>query len=181
MTVEIKNFDQFINESNQVYEYGCAMVYFDFPEMKDLHSQIDEAEVYHDPEDPTFGLETEPHVTLLFGLHSNEIPDEKVFGPCKQKPIGPITLTNPSLFNNEKYDILKFDAENPVLHEINAELSKLPHTTSFPDYHPHATVAYLKPGSGQKYANLFAGKKFQVTPKMVVYTKPNGSKLQEEI
>lgn len=181
MPIEIKNFDQFITESNQVYEYGCAMVYFDFPEMKDLHSQIDENEVYSDPEDPTFGLEEEPHVTLLFGLHSNEIPDEQVMSTCKQKQIGPIILSNASLFKNEKYDILKFDAENSVLHEINGELSKLPHTTSFPDYHPHSTVAYLKPGSGQKYADLFAGKKFQVTPKMVVYTKPNGSKLQEEI
>jgi 2'-5' RNA ligase len=180
MPVEIKNFEQFVNEQ-KAYEYGCAMVYFDFPEMQDLHSQIDENDVYVDPEDPTFGLEKEPHVTLLFGLHANEVTDESVMSVCKSKPVGPINLGNASIFSNEKYDVLKMDADNSVLHELNAELTKMPHTTSFPDYHPHSTIGYLKPGMGQKYVDLFAGKKFQVTPKMVVYTKPNGSKLQEAI
>jgi 2'-5' RNA ligase len=26
------------------------------------------------------------------------------------------------------------------------------YTTDYPDYHPHITIAYLKPGCGKKYA-----------------------------
>ena len=45
--------------------------YFDFPEKENLHKQINEEDVFVDPKDATFGLETEPHCTLLYGLHSD--------------------------------------------------------------------------------------------------------------
>jgi hypothetical protein len=181
----LKNFKQFISSlikenKSDTFEYGCAMVYFDFPEMQNLHGQIDQADIYTEEGDRSYGLEDEPHTTLLFGLHSNEIDDETVMSICKSRPIGELTLSNPSLFENKDYDVLKFDVENPVILEINADLSKLPHTTNFPDYHPHATIGYLKKGMGQKYVDLFSSQEYKVMPSSIVYSKPDGSRIEEE-
>lgn len=179
----IKSFTQFVTslfeKKADSYDYGCAMVYFDFPKMPQIHETIDESDIYTDESDRSYGLEDEPHTTLLYGLHSNEIPDENVMSICKSKNFGPLTLSNASLFENEKYDVLKFDVSNPVLNEMNAELSKLPHTTNFPDYHPHATIAYLKPGAGKKYVEKLAGETYEVHPNKIVYSKPDGSRIEE--
>jgi 2'-5' RNA ligase len=181
----IKTFTQFLTslfeKKGETYEYGCAMIYFDFPEIEEFHSQIDQEDVYLTGEDRSFGLEDEPHTTLLYGLHSAEIPDPLVLTICTSREIGPMKLVNASLFENEKYDVLKFDVENSVLSEINAELAELPHTTNFPDYHPHATIGYLKPGTGKKYVELFKGKTYDVVPKKIVYSKPGGERLEEPI
>lgn len=180
----LKSFSQFVTglfeKKGDAHSYGCAMVYFNFPKMHELHSKIDEADVYTEEGDRSYGLEDEPHTTLLYGLHSADIDDSKVLEICKSKPIGSLTLHNVSLFENEKYDVLKFDVENPVLAEINAELSKLPHTTNFPDYHPHATIGYLKPGTGKKYVDLFNGDRHDVAAHKIVYSKPDDSRIEEE-
>ena len=181
----IKSFKQFVSslfeKKEAGHSYGCAMIYFDFPEMQELHSQIEDSDIYTEEGDRSFGLEDEPHVTLLYGLHSNEIDDNTVMEICKSRPVGPITLVNISLFENEQYDVLKFDAQNEVLHSINSELSELPHTTSFPDYHPHSTLGYLKPGTGKKYVELFKNKTYEVYPSKIVYSKPSGDRIEENL
>jgi hypothetical protein len=179
----IKTFTQFLTsifeKKGETHEFGCAMVYFNFPEIAEFHSQIDQADVYTEEGDRSFGLEDEPHTTLLYGLHSYKIPDQEVLDICMAQPIGSMTLVNASLFENEKYDVLKFDVENPILFKVNAELAKLPHTTNFPGYHPHATIGYLKPGTGKKYVELFKDKQYEVGPEKIVYSKPGGERLEE--
>ena len=54
---------------NGPYEYGCVMLYFDFNESQ-LTGIIDDKDIYDDGSGK-YGKETEPHVTLLYGLHSN--------------------------------------------------------------------------------------------------------------
>lgn len=179
----LKSFTQFVaslfEKKDGGYDYGCAMVYFDFPQMNEIHQMIDESHVYTDESDRTFGLEDEPHTTLLYGLHSNDIADEAVMEICKSTEYGPLVLENASLFENEKYDVLKFDVRNPVLAKVNGELAKLPHTTNFPDYHPHATIAYLKPGMGKAYTEKLKDTTFEVYPNKIVYSKPDGSRVEE--
>ena len=59
-----------------------------------------------------------------------------------------------TLFENEKFDVLKYDVVPGILAEANKVVSdKFPNTDTYPDYHPHVTVAYLKPGTGKKYVN----------------------------
>jgi len=178
----LPSYDQFMESINEAkkdtkkkYPYGCSMIYFDFPQMKIIHDDILEDDVFTEE---GYGLETEPHVTLLYGLHSDEIKDDEVLD-ISSNGITSIGLGNPSLFENEKYDVLKFDAEADFLHKINGELSKLPHTTDFPNYHPHCTIAYLKPGKGKKYAEMFKNRVYEVFPTKVVYSKPDGTKLEE--
>ena len=101
----IKLFEEFVTEKKKVYDYGCAMLYFEFPEMENLHKQIDEEDIFVDPEDSTFGLETEPHCTLLYGLHS-DVKLEVIENIAKNFAFGNCTITNPSLFKNEKFDVL---------------------------------------------------------------------------
>ena len=95
------------------------------------------------------GRETEPHVTLLYGLETQTPKDVKDL----LKGEGPITVTlgKSSLFRNEDADVLKVDVDSPQLHALNAKLRTLPNGNKFPEFAPHVTVAYLKPGEGEKY------------------------------
>jgi hypothetical protein len=168
-----------INEnSKSTYSFGCVMLYFTFPEIKKIHSLISPSDIYTEEGDNTFGLEDEPHTTLLYGLHEGvgnrdveEVLNRYTYYTCK--------IHNPSLFNNESYDVLKFEVTGDNLHQTNADLKQLPHTTSYPNYNPHLTIGYIKKGEGQKYVNMLnkAGlNEFELTPQYGVYSKPGGSK-----
>lgn len=183
MKTRTLSFSEFtaINEkkkTQQKYTYGCAMVDFNFPQMSEFHESIEKEDIYTEEGDRTYGLEKDPHVTLLYGLHADEIEDEKVKDICTSVEYGPLVLSNLSSFENEKYDVLKFDVKGKPLRQCNKKLTKLPHTTDYPDYHPHATVAYLKLGKAKKYIEKYKDVEFEVTPSAVVYSKPEGKKLR---
>jgi hypothetical protein len=171
-----KKFKDFLTEaSGNTYDYGCAMLYFDFPKMSEIHDQIDPSDIYEEDEDKTYGLEDEPHCTLLYGLHKEvkspkiqKILGEFIFGPCE--------IHNASLFENDKYDVLKFDVKNEELHKCNSALCKLPFTSDYPDYHPHMTIAYLKPGSGKKYVEKLKDVSYTLDPSHGVFSHPDGTK-----
>lgn len=171
----MKTIKDFITEKKATYDFACAMLYLNFPEMQDLHSQIEKEDVYVDPNDQTFGLENEPHVTLLYGLHS-DVGLDKVEPVVSEPTYTTVKAHNPSLFENDKYDVLKFDIKGDQLSEVNAKLKEFPFTSDFPDYHPHMTVAYIKKGMGKKYADLFKGKEYWPSPSHAVYSMPNGEK-----
>lgn len=164
------------------FEFGCAMVYFDFPEMKELQSKIKKDEIYDPAQGESYGLEHEPHVTLLFGLHDEEIEDKTVMDICGLRNYEDTTLEGISLFKNPDFEVLKFDVKGKDLHYINKILTELPHTTRYPDYHPHATIAYLKPGTGDEVVKrLKADDSYQIVPKEIVYSKTNKSKVKKAI
>lgn len=159
---------------------GCAMLYFDFNELKDIQDKISDDDIYDD--DGDHGLETEPHVTLLYGLHSDEVTHDEIFEIIKEYDIPNLKLFNISIFENEKYDVLKFEARHDmedydingdILYKINKELSKLPHSSNFPEYNPHSTIAYVNPGTGKKYVDLFKDSEYIVSVKKIVYSEDN--------
>lgn len=79
-------------------------------------------------------------------------------------------------------DVLKFDVKDcDHLHEINAELRKKPHTSNFPDYHPHATIAYLKPGTAKSYVEKHKDVSETVKPTEIVYSKADGTKRRKSL
>jgi 2'-5' RNA ligase len=66
-----------------------------------------------------------------------------------------VELTGVSIFENEKFDVVKIDVKSKDLAAMNAKLtSDLQCTVKFPDYHAHATIAYVKPGCGKKYKGM---------------------------
>jgi len=118
--------------------------------INELHNQIDTNDVYID--EPGHGLEKEVHITVKYGIHEqqpyNFIPKIKL-NPVK------FTLTGLSLFENEKFDVLKFDVKSKDLHTLNKYIcDNFECTDSYPKYHPHCTVGYLKPGTGKKYIKM---------------------------
>jgi hypothetical protein len=167
-----------LHENKQTYPYSCAMLYFNPDEVANIHKLIDPEDLYI--EEDGFGIESESHCTLLYGLHDNEVTPEQI-----EEILGKYTYTtckahNLSCFNNPKYDVLKYDITGDYLNETNEDLKQFPFTTDYPDYHPHMTIAYLKPGMGQKYIDML-GKDYNemwMAPQYAVYSRTNGEKLK---
>lgn len=161
-------------------DYGCVMVYLNVDKKgwNVIQSEIKDEDLYEPEDDPTYGRETEPHVTVLFGLH-NDIPDSDIEGKIADIQNNPpkIDFKGVSAFSNPVFDVLKFDVESEDMHQLNKEFTKFPHTTSYPDYHPHCTIAYLKPRMAQKYikkVNNLADIAMEISH--VVYSKADGTK-----
>ena len=105
-------------------------------------------------EDGGKGREDEPHITVKYGLLAKEVPPALREIVKTTKPF-PITLGKISLFKNEKNDVVKLDIESPELHVLNQRISDaIPHEDTYPDYKPHATLAYVKPGSCDQMAGV---------------------------
>lgn len=176
----VQLFEQFIFENAGSHKFGCAMIYLKFPELKDLQKEIDKEDIYEEEDDSSYGLEKEPHVTLLYGFHKNANPD-KIKAVIQEIEFGEIEATKVSAFKNDKYDVLKFDIKCKQLHDANKELKEFPHTNKFKDYVPHATIAYLKSGTADKYIKLFKGKKFNPLVKNGVLSQADGDKITFKI
>jgi len=153
-------------------KYGVSMVYFDAPLLPDIQSRINDNDVVF--------RELESHITLLYGLHL-ECVDEDVMERSLPNNISDITLNNVSYFSAIKYDVLKFEASADWLYQSNKKLTELPHTSNFPEYKPHCTICYLKPGTAQKYCDMFKNKSMIVSPKEVIYRKINGRKIRSYV
>ena len=159
------------------HDYGCIMLYFEFIGFNTFHNEIEIGDIYTKD---NYGIETQPHVTLLYGFDENVNPDE-VIELVNSYDYSQIKLHNISLFENEEFDVLKFDAESEVLQDVNRELRKFPHTDIYPVYHPHMTIAYLKPGTGNKYIDKLKWVKLLMFPTKIVYSSPNGTKKEKQI
>lgn len=162
---------------NKKYDFGCVMLYFDFPKIKEIHKLISKEDIFESDGDLSFGLETEPHCTLLYGLHE-EVTLEQVENILNNQTYFTCAIHNVSLFENEEFDVLKFDVYSPTseLIDTNKELKELPYTSKFPDFHPHLTIAFLKSGTGKKYVEMFKDLEYELTPKYAFYSQPNGEK-----
>lgn len=176
----IKLIDLLKENSQGVYEYGCVMLYFNFPQLGKIQKYIDEEDIYEDPEDSSYGLEDEPHITLLYGLH-DDVSLEQVKKIIDNFTFSTIKIFNPSLFKNEDYDVLKFEANDEILNNINKDLRILPYTSKFNDYKAHMTIGYLKSGIGKKYTNKFKDLEFEIIPSYVVYSYPSDREKKKEI
>ena len=160
------------------YEYGCVMLYFDFDESY-FSEGINNSDLYDDGSGK-YGLETEPHVTLLYGLHSNVTP-QIIQQILDRIHFGDIQLSNVSLFQNTDYDVLKMDAMGDGLEKANSILKQLPNSNEYDNYHPHMTIAYINKGQGMKYVQNYREFKNVVTPLFAIYSIPSGKKYKLKI
>ena len=146
----IKSYIQFIKESSG-YEYGCVMVEVPVSNWNEITSYIDPEDVYTGDDD-THGIQDNPHVTILYGLHDG-VTEEQVKSVFEgfTESIN-IEVDGIGIFENKDYDVVKFNV-NPdgALQELHNRLSEFPNSNSFPDYKPHITIAYVNKGTGKKY------------------------------
>lgn len=159
------------------FQYCCALIRYEFNDLDNIQHHINVEDLYTENGDRAFGFEEFPHITLLYGIHPDSVSDENIVRMCKFVRIGTINLSNVSVFENAKFDVLKLDAQNDALYRINERLKSCPFTTDYPIYHPHSTIAYLKPGTGKKYVEILKGIEFNVTPTDLVYSKTDGSQI----
>lgn len=107
---------------------------------------IPDSDLYIDPEDDSYGRDGEPHITVLFGFTTDlsKLEVNKLISGIKPFVV---YATGLNTFNNEKYDVVKFDIkQNKILSELNTKSKLYPHVSKFPNYHPHLTVGYVKKG-----------------------------------
>lgn len=166
------NFKNWIICESEEHSYSCVLA--NFPNANSFISwskkNIKKENLYT-PED---GIETEPHVTCLYGLHTNN-PVEISLSTKQVKQFS-VTLGKISKFSNEKFDVIKIEVNGKELHNLNKILRKLPYTSNFDKYIAHCTLAYVKKGScddliGDKY---FKGKTIKI--KELVFSSANGEK-----
>lgn len=173
-------FKEVINEGAGGHSYGCVMLFLEAPEdwWKTITDEIEEDDVYEPEGERDYGIQpaSESHVTILYGLHS-DIPDSDVEELIDEMTAPEVTLKDISIFDNadKGFDVVKFDVKGEDLHKMNAMFAELPHTTDYPDYHPHCTIAYVKAGTGKKYERTLSdGNKITLKPTKVVYSKADG-------
>lgn len=136
------------------YEYGSVMASKNWPKgWEKMLSKIDRRDVYAG-DDGTYGIETDPHITVLYGLHE-KVHEDLVCRVC-QAVDGPIDVDvkGSSTFEKEDYDVLKIDVESDILRKMNTAFKSFPYTNDYEEYKPHMTVAYLKKGNKDKYRNI---------------------------
>ena len=122
---------------NLPFELAC--------EMRSMGSRIKIDDLAED------GQELEPHVTVKYGLFTNDAEDVRKIVQGNE-PIA-IQFGKASFFECAKYDVVKVEVESEGLRELNKLISDaLPHHDTHPSYIPHATIAYVKSGLGAKYA-----------------------------
>lgn len=142
-----------MDKNKQTHEFSSTQVNWPKPaadQFTKFAAKIPDNDLYLDPEDPSFGREEIPHVTVKYGLHTSD--------PDKVKNVvlgtGPISVEAGAIeiFNSEKYDVIVVKIKSPGLHKLNEKISKhLEITDTHPIYKPHLTIAYVKPGCGDQY------------------------------
>jgi RNA polymerase sigma factor (sigma-70 family) len=113
----------------------------------ELGSQIPDEELAKD------GREENPHITVKYGIHADNDREVsklvKGFGPIKVK-LGK-TFIFPA--KDKDYDVVNVEVESKDLHRLNKLISEsVECTDTHPSYVPHVCIAYVKAGTGQKYA-----------------------------
>jgi len=139
--------------------YGCVMM-----EPKKIKgweenhlAGIDEKDVYIKPMDDSYGLEENPHITVLYGIHEDEVDPSVIVDAMEQKmdPVK-VQISEIDVFENLEYDVVKYNV--PVTKELKQYrdlfLKAFPNTQSFPKFEPHMTIAYVKKGTGKKYKKI---------------------------
>jgi 2'-5' RNA ligase len=146
-------------------------------EVRSLASKlIPESEVYTDPSDDSYGYEEKPHVTVKYGLHTENAADVRR-ALANESPVE-VKLGKVSIFpakGDAGYDVVKVDVESPALHALNKKISEsLKVTDTHPEYKPHVTLAYVKKGQGQKYVgnNSLEGKTLKFDS--ITFSSSNG-------
>lgn len=166
-------FDEIINEGENVH---TAMVEIPrFQSLVDFVKSIPE-EIVYEPQNPEYGKEMNPHITVLYGI--DPVEGERAKALLRKVPSQIYaTLGQTGIFETPQFDVLKIEVYSPYLSRINKFLrDNVEYENDFPSYKPHVTLCYLKKGMGKELVGdkRFAGMKF--TFKTFLYSDENRRK-----
>ena len=156
---------------------GALLAEFKIDNWDEITARIEESDLYIDAEQPRlFGVEEDPHVSILVGLDDGQFPLGKLTAWLATQYGFKMDLTGISTFKNKDYEVVKFDVRAPelvVMHDYVA--ANFPNNEHFPEYIPHMTIAYVKPGCGDKYVQKLR-EVITLEAKSFVYSDSNRKK-----
>lgn len=150
-----------LHENGQVHDYCTTQVnmnrYFstdEYVRLWNIATSIPAQDIYENPQDDSFGLEHQYHCTIYYGLTNDNAflsldSELSNYGVVTAK-IGKI---NAFRGTNDNYDVLKIEVISPQLQGLHDKVGDCCNhkEDSFPEYVPHITVAYIKPGTCKGY------------------------------
>lgn len=157
----------------EAYDYGCIMAYPD----KNAASKIfefgksiipDKMLYVEDHSSDSYGREKNIHTTIKYGLVQSYTEDQ-IRQLLRQVTPFDIQVRGISIFENERFDVVKFDVDSPELRRLNEIFSNLPNHDEYPTYNPHMTMAYVKKGIGKRFVKT-PGKFAKVPVRTIVYS-----------
>ena len=131
-----------VDEKEPAHKFGCVML--------ELPTSVCEAiRAEQDLIEPIAltgkGYCEKPHVTLLYGITGMTLAE--VVSEVRRLDELEVSFGYASAFENPDASVLKVEVESAALHEAHQTLKDcLPNVQTWPDYQPHATIAYLLPG-----------------------------------
>jgi len=162
-----------------VHKYGNTQ--HDIPESSEAGKALDAARARISPNDLAGqGKEVEGnHVTVRYGIKGEDYEGIKKF-LSQQAPFEASlgkTQKFPPSEHSDGAAVIIAPVQSPELYRINAEIQKHGDfaESSFPEYKPHATVAYVDPAKAARYVGMEVtnGKKFTIDS--VTISKKDGT------
>ena len=143
------------------YDYGCSMLQIDEQTKRIIreyiHKNIDAKDVYYEEDDPSYGIETNSHITVVYGYTTEDIDAiANSFKPYTKDSVE-FTLGKIGFFSHKQYYVLYIEVisngDIMTLHDTSAT-SGLEIFDTYPNYHPHVTLAYMKTNTFRDYQHL---------------------------
>jgi 2'-5' RNA ligase len=170
---------QRLNEATVKIPFGCLMVTFALPKWEWFVSKLVNPNDY-EPQRWMEGNATydQMHITVLYGLDPKVTLDEvrPLLLPIDEINVDFKAINhfpNAGYGEGNRFDLVKFEVESEQLRALNKVVSTLPHKEFYAHYHPHATIAYVKVGEGEKYDRAI--KPFTLKPDGYLFTAADGS------
>jgi hypothetical protein len=115
---------------------------------------VDDDDIWHKPDDPSFGREDEMHCTVIYGIHDKRSAKTRELlegvEPFEIK-LGKVTAFTVA----PDFDVLKVDVTGAALHTLHHLIrDNLECTINHPEYKPHVTIAYMKKGKANKHVGV---------------------------
>jgi len=153
--ITYKNWVQLNEQKKEEKIYGCIMLEAYINDWEDIHLNGIEKKDLYDNKDNEYGLEETPHVTLVYGIHEDEIDASVIRDTIKENIESfSVKVKNIGFFECDEYDVVKYDVipSKDLLKYRKLFLKTFENTQTFKEYHPHITLAYVKKGEAKKYA-----------------------------
>ena len=168
---------ELLTEDRKKVSKGCLMCYISEDAKNKLNEfgkqLIPEKNIYKEGDE--YGYENEKHCTARYGF-TKDLTKEQIEELIKDLTVFDITLSGISEFKNgekEGYDVVKFDVDSDILNKLNKDTKKFPNEDTYPDFHAHVTIAYVKPDTFNETKKL----DIKVPIDTIVYSPINGEKM----